>query len=126
MRERDDIKTQKSESADVVIRPPVDIHEDTAGITLYADLPGVSSNRLNVEVDNNTLTIAGEVDLALPEHMEATHAEVRSNHYERSFTLSRELDTDKIEANLKNGVLSLFIPKREEVQPRKIEIKVNG
>ena len=125
MSESQNVKRQNPETADVVMRPPVDIHEDETGITLYADLPGVASDRLNIQVDDRTLTIAGVVELALPESMEALHAEVRSKHYERSFTLSRELDTDKIDASLKEGVLSLFIPKREEVRPRRIEVKVN-
>ena len=125
MSESQNVKRQETETTDVVMRPPVDIHEDETAITLYADLPGVASDRLNIQVDDRTLTIAGVVALALPESMEALHAEVRSKHYERSFTLSRELDTDKIDASLKEGVLSLFIPKREEVRPRSIEVKVN-
>jgi HSP20 family molecular chaperone IbpA len=59
----------------------------------------------------------------MPEGMEALYAEVHSTLYRRSFTLSSELETDKIEANLKDGVLTLRIPKRAELRPRKIEIR---
>jgi HSP20 family protein len=60
----------------------------------------------------------------MPDGMEALHADVRATRYSRSFALSRELDTENIEASLKDGVLSLRIPKRSEVRPRTIEVRV--
>ena len=78
--------------------PPVDVIEDAAGITLYADLPGVPKDRLNLQVEADTLTIEGEVVLDLPEGMEASHAEVSLPRYRRVFTLSKELDADKVNA----------------------------
>ena len=60
----------------------------------------------------------------MPEYMEPVYADIRFTRYQRSFTLSRELDTDKIDANLRDGVLTLRIPKREEHKPRKIEVQV--
>ncbi len=98
--------------------------EDAEGITLIADLPGVSSERLNVQVDKDTLQIEGSADIAMPEGMQALHAEIRSKLYRRSFSLSSELDPDAIAAKLKDGVLTLHIPKRAEVRPRKVEVKV--
>ena len=94
------------------------------GITLIADLPGVGSEHLNVQVDKDTLLIEGKADIAMPEGMQALHAEVRSKLYRRSFALSSELDPDAIAAKLKDGVLTLHIPKRAEVRPRKVEVKV--
>ncbi len=107
-----------------VVRPPVDIFEDESGITVHADMPGVSKERLNVKVEGDTLSIEGTVDIPMPENMEPLYAEVRATRYERSFTLSPEMDVDKVEASLKNGVLTLRIPKREEHKPKKIEVKV--
>lgn len=103
--------------------PPVDVFEDESSITLTADMPGVSGERLNLQVDKNTLLIEGEVALDLPQDIEALYAEVRTTGYRRSFALSSELDTDKIQANLKDGVLTLKLPKKEKYQPRKIQVQ---
>ena len=107
-----------------IVRPAVDIFEDDSGITVHADMPGVSKERLNVKVEGDTLSIDGVAEIPMPERMEPLYAEVRATHYQRSFTLSPEMDVDKVEANLKNGVLTLRIPKREEHKPKKIEVKV--
>ena len=104
--------------------PPVDVIEDATGITLYADLPGVPKDRLNVRVDGDTLLIEAEIVLAMPQGMQASHAEVQRTQYRRAFTLSRELDPDKVAADLNHGVLRLRIPKAEHAQPRRIEVQV--
>ena len=105
--------------------PPVDVIEDSTGITLRADLPGVPKDRLKLQVEAGTLTIEGEVNFAMPEGMEATYAEVGVPRFRRVFTLSKELDTGKVSAEFKHGVLSLRIPKAEHAQPRRIDIKVS-
>jgi HSP20 family molecular chaperone IbpA len=94
------------------------------GITLIADLPGVSKDRLGIKVNGDNLLIEGEATTPVPEGMELLYAEIRAPYYRRSFTLSWELDASKIEANLKDGVLKLRIPKTEEAKPRRIEVKV--
>jgi HSP20 family molecular chaperone IbpA len=104
--------------------PRVDVLEDEKGITLLADLPGVSRDALDIHVEGDSLTIEGAVTAATPEAMEATYAEVRVPRYRRSFTLSRELDGSRIEAQLKDGVLRLRIPKQEHAQPRRISVNV--
>lgn len=103
---------------------PVDVIEDSTGITLYADLPGVSKDGLNLHVEADTLTIEGELGFAVPEGMEPSHAEVSVPRYRRVFTLSKELDTEHVSAELTQGVLKLRIPKAEHAKPRRIEIKV--
>ena len=103
--------------------PPVDVYEDETGITLTADLPGVSKERLGVKVNGDNLLIEGDVSVSAPQEMELLYAEIIASSYRRSFTLIRELDASKIEANLKDGVLKLRIPKAEEAKPRRIEIK---
>jgi len=105
-----------------ILRPAVDVFENGHSITLLADLPGVAEDALGLEVDGRTLTIQGDIHIDMPQRMESMHADVRSTRYERAFTLSNELDTDNIEASLKDGVLRVSIPKREEVRPRKIEV----
>ncbi len=103
--------------------PPVDVIEDASGITLYADLPGVPKDKLSLSVEADNLSIEGEVALALPEGMQASHAEIGLPRFRRVFTLSKELDRDKVSAEFNNGVLKLRIPKAEHLQPRRIEVK---
>lgn len=102
--------------------PAVDVFEDNAGITLLADMPGVPREQLDIKVEGEELLIEGGVQPRTPDGLEAIYAEVRAPRYRRSFTLSRELDTTRIEANLKDGVLSLRIPKQAHAQPRKINV----
>ncbi len=104
--------------------PRVDVLEDDSGITLVADMPGVSKDSLDIKVENEALSIEGTVSAATPQALEATYAEVRISRYRRSFTLSRELDPSRIEAQLKDGVLSLRIPKHEQARPQRISVKV--
>lgn len=130
MNEKTDVTTseraQMQESRDdaQTMRPPVNVFEDAEGITLEADMPGVSKDRLQLRVDKESLLIVGDVHVAMPEGMEALYADVGATRFSRSFALSRELDTEKIDASIKDGVLSLRIPKRSEVKPRKIEVRV--
>ena len=117
--------SQRGQAAEAPIRPPVDIWEDKDGIVLRADMPGVSKERLNLRIDGNNLIVEGQVQFELPQNAEALYADVRSSLYRRSFALSGELESEKIEASLKDGVLTVRIPKRAELRPRKIEVKAS-
>ncbi|MEJ2444635.1 MAG: Hsp20/alpha crystallin family protein [Exilibacterium sp.] len=108
---------------EVFLSPAVDIYEDNRSITVKADLPGVSKDRLDLKVSGNTLTLEGQTAIDIPKGMEALYADVRVQGYRRSFTLSNELDTANISAQMNDGVLTLSLPKRPELQPRKIEIR---
>jgi HSP20 family molecular chaperone IbpA len=129
MSEKQDVTRQESAAArtrsepETVLRPPVDIYEDDMGITLHADMPGITRDNLEIRVDNETLLIAGDNAIELPEGMQPLYADVRSTRYRREFGLSGELDTEGIDASLKDGVLTLRIHKRAEVRPRKIEVR---
>ena len=124
MKTQDKREMQTRTEQDVYLRPAVDIYEDGSGITLKADLPGVSRDRLDVQVDGNNLAIEGQAAISIPEEMEALYADVSTTRFRRSFTLSNELETDKISAEMKDGVLTLHLPKRAELQPRKIEVSL--
>lgn len=117
-------KTKEATRSEAALMPPVDVIEDASGITLYADLPGVPKDKLSLQVEAETLTIEGEVALDIPAGMDASHAEVSLPRYRRVFTLSRELDTEKVSAEFNQGVLKLRIPKAEHAQPRRVEVKV--
>ena len=117
-------KPTEAAREEAALLPSVDVIEDTDGLTLFADLPGVPRDKLSLQVESDTLTIEGEIALDLPEGVEATHAEVNRARYRRVFTLSKELDVDKVGAEFSQGVLKLRIPKAEHAQPRKVEIQV--
>jgi HSP20 family protein len=104
------------------VLPAVDVFEDAGGITLLADMPGVPREQLELKVEGDGLLIEGGVQPPTPDGLEALYAEVRVPRYRRSFALSRELDTTRIEANLKDGVLTLRIPKQAHAQPRRIAV----
>jgi len=108
----------------VSLRPLTDIHESKEGVKLYLDLPGVSKDALQVDVDKNVLTIKAGINLHTPEDLRARYMELHSGVFERQFTLGDELDIDNIDASLQQGVLELTIPRLQQHQPRKIEIKV--
>ena len=105
------------------LAPPVDVLEDENGITLKADLPGVSKDNLSIRVDGETLTIEGRVRLGEAQNLDAVYAEVRVARYKRSFVLSRDLATSKIDAAIKNGVLQLRVPKLEQAKPRRVAVR---
>ncbi|HTP98428.1 MAG TPA: Hsp20/alpha crystallin family protein [Casimicrobiaceae bacterium] len=116
--------TEANDRSEAALMPPVDVVEDAQGITLYADLPGVPKDKLDLQIEADTVTIDAELRLSIPEGLEVTHAEVSLPRFRRVFTLSKELDASKIQAELANGVLTLRIPKAEHAQPRKIRIGV--
>jgi len=118
-------KEDAARYSDAALTPPVDVIEDSGGITLYADLPGVSRDKLGLHVASDTLTIEAESDLSVPEGLESSHTEVGLGRFRRVFTLSKELDTSAISAELKQGVLKLRIPKAQHAQPRRIEIQAS-
>jgi HSP20 family protein len=126
MSDRKELTTQTTADADTATRPvapAVDIFEDAAGITLLADMPGVSRESLDVRLDGDELAVEGRVELQLQEDMRSVWAEVQAPRFRRVFTLSRELDAGRIEANLKDGVLRLRIPKQAQAQARRIEVR---
>jgi len=113
---------QRDEAA---LLPPVDVTEDSTGITLYADMPGVPKDGLHLRVEGDQLTLEGDLALAVPQGTESSHAEVNLPRYRRTFTLSKELDAEKVSAEFNQGVLRVRIPKAQHAQPRKIAVQVS-
>jgi HSP20 family protein len=117
---RNDERTRR-----VTLTPAVDIVEDSHGVTLWADLPGVPREKLDVKVHDGRLTIEAEATLPASANVRLNHVEIRESQFARAFTLSDEFDTSRIDANLQNGVLKLTIPRREEARPRRVEVRVS-
>ena len=107
-----------------VLAPAVDIFEDAHQITVQAEMPGVSKESLTVRADRNSLLIEGDIALGLPEGMSALYADLQTIKYRRTFVLGSELETERIEAGLKDGLLTVRIPKRMEYRTRKIKVNV--
>jgi HSP20 family protein len=121
-----DVPRGNNESARrVKITPAVDIIEDSLGITLWADLPGVPRDRLDVKVHDGRLYIEAEAVVPTPGGLRLHHAEIRAPYFARAFTLSEDFDTSKVDANLQGGVLKLSIPRREEARPRRIDVRAD-
>jgi HSP20 family protein len=117
-------KESSTVSKEFSMIPAVDIFEDAQQLTLQADMPGVAKENLKVEADRDSLLIEGQVGLGLPAGMSALYADLQTTKYRRTFTLSSELDSERIAANLKDGLLTVRIPKRAEFRTRKIRVDV--
>lgn len=107
----------------LVFTPPIDIFETPDGLVLQADLPGVTSDTLELQVQDNKLTLFGRVEALVPEHGRLIHQEYGVGHYLRSFILSDDVDHDRIAAKLTNGVLEVFLPRAAKTEPRRIQIR---
>ena len=106
--------------------PSVDIYEQPDAVVIEAELPGLTKEDVSVKLENHTLTIQGERKLAHEDNRENYHRVERAyGSFARSFTLPTNVDTEKINAEFKDGVLQILLPKREEAKPRQIEVKVN-
>ncbi len=105
-----------------VFVPAVDIYESESALTLVADMPGVPLDKIDIDLDSDQLTIRGMV----PEEKEngkLLFREYATGDYHRQFTLSSDIDREKIQASMKDGVLKLVLPKAEAAKPRKITVK---
>jgi HSP20 family molecular chaperone IbpA len=106
-----------------IFRAPTDIVETDSGVTLMLDMPGVSPEQVDVTLDNRVLTIRGRITPAKPEGQELVHAEYGEGDFERAFTLSEDFDSDRIEAEMRGGVLTVTLHRAPETQPKKIAVK---
>jgi HSP20 family protein len=107
----------------LVFTPAVDIFETDKEITLLADMPGVKAENLNIDLRDNVLTLDGDVNSPEGNDEVDVIREYRTGKYSRQFTLSQVIDQSKIDAELKDGVLRLRLPKVEAATPRKIAVK---
>ena len=102
--------------------PNTDIFETDQALSLIVEMPGVDKNKVNVSVEDGVLTIEGRLDFSKYEGMQPVYTEYNIGHYRRSFSLSNKVDQTKIRAEMKDGVLTLVLPKPEEVKPRRISV----
>ncbi len=106
--------------------PPVDVFEDTEGLTFKFELPEVDAKDVSVNLEDGVLTVRGERKLEREEKRENYHRIEREyGTFARSFTLPATFDANKVTAETKNGVLRIYVPKRAEAKPKSIQVKVN-
>ena len=116
-------KCETTREAELFVTPLTDIFEEENGLHLVADLPGVSQDGLKLSVDKDILTIEGKVT---PDtDTEYLMREYKSANYFRQFELAETIDAENIKAELKNGVLDMFLPFAQAKQPKLITVKVN-
>jgi HSP20 family protein len=116
-----DTGTAESTSSAARFSPQVDIWEDEKGLTVVADMPGVTAQGLNIDLNENVLTIHGQV-APVYEGLKILNQEFDVGDYFRQFKLSEEIDKDSIAASIKDGVLKVILPKLAPAQPRKITV----
>jgi len=116
------VETERTQAKKVFI-PRVDICETKDAIVLLADMPGVDEKSIDITLEKNVLTLLGRVGPDTYEGYRAAYVEYDAGDYERAFTLSDEIDRDRIDASVRNGVLRLTLPKAEPVKLRKINVK---
>ena len=119
---------EKQETPEEVTRagrtyvPNVDIYETKEGLWLWADMPGVDEQAISIQLDDGVLTIEGQVDLKQYENVTPLYTEYNVGNYLRRFTISSDVDSDRIVAHMQDGVLALELPKAERAKPRRIAI----
>lgn len=105
--------------------PPVDIYEDAEGVTITVEVPGIEAKDVDLRIENNVLTLRGERKLEREEKKDNYRRIERTyGTFSRSFTLPPIVDTEKVKAEAKNGLLMVHLPKREESKPRSIKVNV--
>jgi HSP20 family protein len=105
-----------------VFVPVTDIFETPEALTVVLEMPGVDRNSIEANVENDIVTIEGRIDFTKYEGMQPVYTEYNVGHYARSFQISNKIDQGKISAELKDGVVTLMLPKAEQAKPRKIKV----
>lgn len=102
--------------------PYTDIYETDDALTVLMDMPGVEKKNVNITLDRDRLSVEGRIDFSAYENLRPVYTEYNVGHFTRAFTLSSRIDRERISAEIKDGVLTLRLPKAEEAKPRRIEV----
>ena len=115
-------RDQESTSSGTNFLPVTDIFETPEALRVVLEMPGVGKNSVEVSVENNVLTIIGRIDFSNYKGLQPLYTEYNIGHYSRSFRLSNEIEQEGIKAELKDGVITLVLPKAEKAKPRRIKV----
>jgi HSP20 family protein len=103
--------------------PNADIFETEDALTVVLEMPGVDRDNIHISVEDGVLTVEGKIDFGKYEGLQPVYSEYNIGPYRRSFRISSRIDQDKINAEMRDGVVTLVLPKAEEAEPRRIEIR---
>ncbi|MFC3169631.1 Hsp20/alpha crystallin family protein [Paracoccus fontiphilus] len=106
-----------------IYHPLTDIVETDQCVSMMVEMPGVAADAVEITLENPALTIRGKVEPMRPENLELAYTEYAEGDFERDFTLSENFDPDRIEAEMRGGVLTLTLPRAPEAQPKRIAVK---
>ncbi|MDY6969365.1 MAG: Hsp20/alpha crystallin family protein [Spirochaetota bacterium] len=119
------IKKDAYDNPENVIVPLADIYETENEYVIKADMPGIKKENVDITINDNILEIKGTIDESVQNQQKMKYSEYKLHNYHRSFTVGNNIDSNKISANMDNGVLTLSLTKKEEAKPKKIAIEVN-
>jgi HSP20 family protein len=102
--------------------PTTDIFENDDALTVVLEMPGVDNSNIDVDIENGVLTVEGRINFDKYKGMQPIYSEYNVGPYRRSFRISNRVDQDKIKAEMRDGVITLVLPKAEEAKPRRIEV----
>jgi HSP20 family protein len=125
VRSKQELKGEEHTRAGRTYIPDVDICETTNSLWLWADMPGVDEESIQINLADGVLSIEGRVSVKEYENLSPVYTEYNVGNYARRFTLSNDIDTDHIKARMTNGVLELELPKAERAKPRRIPVSAN-
>jgi HSP20 family protein len=115
-------KKQESTAPARTFVPTADIFEADAALTVVMEMPGVDKNSVDISVEDDVLSIQGRLDCSKYEGLQPVYTEYNVGHYRRSFSLSNKIDQGRITADMKDGVLTITLPKAEQARARRIEV----
>ena len=115
-------RTQESTTPTRAFMPSADIFETEDALTVVLEMPGVSKDNIDVSVENDILTVEGRIDFGKYEGLRPVYGEYNVGPFRRSFRLSSRIDQGKINAEMRDGVITLALPKAAEAKPRRITI----
>jgi HSP20 family protein len=115
-------KKEESTAPARMFLPTTDIYETEQALTVVMEMPGVDKGKVEINVEEGVLTVEGRIDFSKYEALEPVYTEYNIGNFRRSFNLSNSIDQDKIRADMKDGVLTVTLPKAEQAKPRKIAV----
>jgi len=116
-------KDQEATTPTRAFMPNADIFDTEDALTVVLEMPGVDRDNINISIENGVLTVEGKINFGKYEGLQPVYSEYNVGPYRRSFRISSRIDQDKISAEMRDGVITLMLPKAEEAKPRRIEVR---
>lgn len=126
VRQKEELQNEEGTREGIYFKPDVDIFETDQALMVIADLPGATSENIEIDLRDNLLTLTAAVEDKLDGSWRPAYAEYRTGHFMRQFRLGQNIDQAEISASVNDGVLHLTLPKAESAQPRKIEVRTGS